>query len=404
MLSKRAKRPKVSAPSGSKEMLPEKEPTEKKICLSLPKIDTSKIRLDLPKIEAETVCFDLPQVETQRICFDVPKITPKGCSCPPPELRCPTRDGKKPNITTRLVMPTSDIASSIGGPLSIDSIDIGDVTIPGVVLKDFSGDFTYDSCTAKKIELAITLSINTSFSGHIDLGCLGDHDVGGEVNYASYTEAQSLPDMVFDSGKFSFRSPKTGFGPFSMTAQPIRKTTIDQVTAQDIEMKCTSMPIDNPLGVNLGISLPMPNPMGPNNIVTDETSISEMDSTGIKSPEASMTNVKAFNIDIPSLTTPGFVIQSSQALPTVTIQKSTYGSGVTRTGDGDKAYLDLSLNFDITKVVITIGGLEFKNLRGTVTASSAVGQKLDLNLKLKGIKIKGLNLCGMKIPEIEVCM
>ena len=50
------------------------------------------------------------------------------------------------------------------------------------------------------------------------------------------------------------------------------------------------------------------------------------------------------------------------------------------------------------------GGLEFKNVNGTVTTASAIGTKLNLNLVLKGIKIKGLNLCGMKIPEIEVAM
>ena len=403
-MSKRVKGPKNSTSGKDKDAPDEKALGEKKICLSLPKVDASNIHLELPKLETETVCFDLPQVETEKICFDVPKITPKGCSCPPPELRCPARDGKKTKITTRAVIPKSSIAFSIGGPLSIESIEIGDVTIPGVVLKDFDGDFTYDSCTAKNIELAITLSIDTSFSGYIDLGCLGDHNVSGTVDYASYTEKQSLPDMVFDSGKFSFHSPKTCFGPFSMTAQPIKETTIEEVTARDIEMACTTIPIDNPLGLNLGLSLPMPNPMGPNNIVTDETSIAEMDSNGIKSPEASMTNVKASNIDIPTLTTPGFVIRSSKALPTVTMLKSTYGSGVTRTGDGDKAYLDLTLNFNITEVVITIGGLEFKNLKGTVTTPSAIGQKLDLNLKLRGIKIKGLNLCGMKVPEIEVCM
>ena len=44
------------------------------------------------------------------------------------------------------------------------------------------------------------------------------------------------------------------------------------------------------------------------------------------------------------------------------------------------------------------------NLSGKVTTDSAIADKLDLNLVLKGIKIKGLNLCGMKIPEIEVVM
>ncbi len=48
------------------------------------------------------------------------------------------------------------------------------------------------------------------------------------------------------------------------------------------------------------------------------------------------------------------------------------------------------------------GGLEFKDVKGTVTTTSAISDKLEMNLVLRRIKIKGLNLCGMKFPEIEV--
>ena len=113
------------------------------------------------------------------------------------------------------------------------------------------------------------------------------------------------------------RSPSTTIGPFSMATDPIRETTIDEVTAENIQMKCTSIPIDNPLGISIGLCLPIPNPMGPNNIATDQTSIDEMDSTGISSPQASMKNITAANISMPSVTTQGFVAQSSQALPEI---------------------------------------------------------------------------------------
>ena len=82
-----------------------------------------------------------------------------------------------------------------------------------------------------------------------------------------------------------------------------------------------------------------------------------------------------------------------------------YGSGVTLIGDADRAHITGVLTLHVTKMVMMVkGGLEFSNLSGTVTTDSAITDKLDLNLVLKGIKIKGLNLCGMKIPEIEVVM
>jgi hypothetical protein len=366
---------------------------EQKICFPIPKIETQKVCLNLPKIE----------IVKEKVCFDLPKIPSKACDCPPPEMRCP-RQGK---VTTRAVIPKSAIAFSIGGPLTVDEIEIGEVSIPNLSLKDFGGAFTYDSCKAKNVELEVTLSINTSFSGDIDLGCLGSYGVSGGVNFDSYVEKHNLGTIVFNSGSFSMKSPSTAIGPFSMAPQPIRETKINQVTAENIAMKCTTIPLDNPVDISLGICLPIPNPMGPTNLATDETHMAQMSSTGIQSSQATMKNITALNISMPSVTTQGFVAQSSTALPTVSTSQRVDGSttGVHRYGDAEKAEITVNLDLNITSVKMNvIDGLEFTNVKGNVTTASAVGDKLDLNLVLKGIKIKGLNICGMKIPEIEVVM
>ncbi len=369
---------------------------EEKICIPVPKIETQKVCLNLPKIE----------VDTQKVCFDLPKIPTKGCDCPPPQMRCRPRQEK---VIARAVIPKSAIASSIGGPLSIREIEIGEISIPSLKLKDFSGTFKYDSCKAKNVELEITLSISTTFSGNIDLPwplCWEDfcYGVSGGVNFDSYVEKQTLGDVVFGSGSFSMFSSKTNISPFSMTAEPIAKTEVDQVTAENIQMQCTSIPIDTPLGINIGLCLPIPNPTGPNDIATDQTSIDEMDSTGISSPQASMKDIKALNIIIPSVTTQAFEAESKTAL-TISTSKKMYGAGVTLIGDADRAHITGVLTLNVTKMIMRVkGGLEFSNLSGSVTTSSAIAEKLDLSLVLKGIKIKGLNLCGMKIPEIEVVM
>jgi len=369
---------------------------EAKICVSLPKMETQKVCLNLPKIE----------VDTQKVCFDLPKIPTKGCDCPPPQMRCRPRQEK---VIARAVIPKSEIASSIGGPLTIAEIEIGEISIPSLRLKDFSGTFKYDSCKAKNVELEITLSIKTTFSGNIDLPwplCWDDfcYGVSGGVNFASYMEKHTLGDVLFGSGQFSMFSPTTNIGPFSMTAEPIRKTEIDQVTADNIQMQCTSIPIDTPLGISIGFCLPIPNPTGPNDIATDQTSIDEMASTGISSPQASMKDIKALNVAIPSVTTQAFEAKSNTPL-SISTSKKMYGSGVTLIGDADRAHITGVLTLNITQMIMRVrGGLEFSNLSGTVTTNSALAEKLDLSLVLKGIKIKGLNLCGMKIPEIEVVM
>jgi len=368
---------------------------DEKICIPIPKVETQKVCLNIPKI----------QVESEKFCFDLPKIPTKGCDCPPPQIRC-RRDQK---VTTRAVIPKSEIASSIGGPLSIAEIEIGEISIPNLGLKNFSGTFKYDSCKAKNVELEITLSISTTFSGNIDLPwpiCWSDfcYGVSGGVNFDSYLEKHTLGDVTFGAGQFTMFSASTNIGPFSMTADPIRETKIDEVTADNIQMKCTSIPIDTPLGISIGLCLPIPNPTGPNDVATDMTTIDEMDSTGISSPKASMKDIKALNITIPSVTTQAFEAESKTAL-TISTSKQMYGTGVTLIGDADRAHITGTLNLHVTNMVMKVrGGLEFSNLSGTVTTDSAIATKLDLSLVLKGIKIKGLNLCGMKIPEIEVVM
>jgi len=369
---------------------------DEKICIPLPKVETQKVCVNIPKIN----------VETQKVCFDLPKIPTKGCDCPPPQMRCRPRQEK---VIARAVIPKSEIASSIGGPLTVAEIEIGEISIPSLRLRDFSGTFKYDSCKAKNVELELTLSISTTFSGAIDLPwplCWSDfcYGVSGGVNFDSYVEKQTLGDVVFGAGSFSMFSAITNIAPFSMTAEPIKETKIDQVTADNIQMKCTSIPIDTPLGINIGLCLPIPNPMGPNDIATDLTTIDEMDSTGISSPQASMKDIKALNITIPSVTTQAFEAQSKTAL-TLSTSKQMYGSGVTLIGDADRAHITGVLTLNVTKMIMRVrGGLEFSNLSGAVTTDSAIADKLDLSLVLKGIKIKGLNLCGMKIPEIEVVM
>ena len=174
-MSKSSRKRKVSVKNISQDAPTVEALENQKICFPLPNIETQKVCLNLPKLD----------IETEKVCFDLPKIPSKGCDCPPPEIRCDIEDKK---VTTRAIMPKSEIAYSIGGPLSIDEIDIGEISIPSVALKDFAGDFTYDSCTAKKVELEITLSINTNFSGDIDLGCLGTYDVSGGVNFDSYIQ------------------------------------------------------------------------------------------------------------------------------------------------------------------------------------------------------------------------
>ena len=304
-----------------------------------------------------------------------------------------------------MIMPTSEIASSIGGPLSIERIEVGSVSIPNLSLKGFNGNFSYASCKAKNVELEFTLAINTSFTGSIDLPwplCWSDfcYDVSGGVDLAAFTEKYQLGNINFQSGSFSMLAPTTTVSPFSMTAEPIQGTTIEEVSTENVQMKCTSIPLDNPIGIKIGLCMPIQNMMEPNNVITDETDIHKMESKKIKSVRVAMKDISAVNITIPTVTTKGFEAQTTTAIQ-VTTTKKMHGSGVTLHGDAKDAHITGTLTLKIQKMIMRVkGGLEFKDVKGKVTTASAISDKLEMGLVLRRIKIKGLNLCGMKIPEM----
>ncbi len=331
--------------------------------------------------------------------INIPKTDKKCGTCPPPVPRCP----KAKKVISRVIIPDSEIASSIGGPVSIEQIDISTMTIPNVELDTFKGDFTYESCKAKNVEIAIKLSINSSFSGTIHTPWwMPDLHPSGTVDFASFTETHSLGDIEFQGGSISMESPKITMGPFSMTPEPIRRTTIEEVTADKVQMKCTSIPLDSPLCQALGVCLPMLNPMPANNVITEETNIGRMESKNISSSNIVMNDISALNINMPSVTTKGFKAVSTTPI-TISTNKNTFGPGVTRTGDAEISDIMTVVTLNIEKVTMNVkGGMEISNVKGKVTTASAISDKLDINLVLNRIKIKGLNLCGMKIPEIEV--
>src|SRR5208282_874626 len=94
------------------------------------------------------------------------------------------------------MIPESSINSSSGGPMTIEEIEIGVVSIPGVKLKDFKGTFSYASSTAKDVDISLQLSITSSFNGLVfvpwPICCVG---VCGTLDVASFTETNHLGDV-----------------------------------------------------------------------------------------------------------------------------------------------------------------------------------------------------------------
>ncbi len=308
-----------------------------------------------------------------------------------------------------ILIPNSSIDSSTGGPMTIDKMEVSAVTIPSVDMKDFKGSFTYVSSTAKDVQIEMTLSVCSTFTGSVSvcwpICCVC---VSGGIAISSYTQTNCLGDVAMEGGSFCMSVPTADFGPFSMTIPPVGKTTVAKINATDICMHCTEVPLPSPLGITLGDSFPVPNPMGPIDVKVKETTMKQLDSTGIAVPPASLKSIKALNIKIPSVTTKAMTVVSSSAV-SVPMSMPLYndgsalGSKVTTWGCASRSSIETDMTLNISTVTMNIkGGIEFTDIQGTVTTSSASAGPFDMNLDLKGIKIKGLRLMGMKMPEIEV--
>jgi hypothetical protein len=139
------------------------------------------------------------------------------------------------------------------------------------------------------------------------------------------------------------------------------------------------------------------------NFSVEETKMEELKSTKISSPKITMRNIKAQNIRIPSITTDPLEISSNTKM-TVKTKKKMHGSGVSRSGDATRVnWMNGKLTLNVEHVIMRIkGGIEFKDVRGSVTTDSAVSDGFDMDLNIKGLKIKNLRILGMDMPEVMV--
>ena len=272
------------------------------------------------------------------------------------------------SCTREFILSGSKIASSIGGPLSIDQIDLNTVSIPSIQLNNFSGEFHYTKSIAKNVEIEMKLSAKTEFKGNIELP-ISDIDVDGSLTFPPFVEKHSLGDITMNAGEFSMLSKTSTMGPMKMTPDPIgskiNQIKVDQVRANSIEMKCTEMPLNNPLGLYLGSWAPIQNPTGPMDVIIEETKMDNLKSSNISSPKVTMRNISAENIIIPLISTAPLEIGTDTNLK-ITTKKNM--DGVIKTGDANRVnWMDGTLILTIEYVIMRIkGGIEFHDVSGFV--------------------------------------
>jgi len=310
-------------------------------------------------------------------------------------------------VPPTIEVPNSEICSSTAGPITIDTIEISPVSIPSVTLKDFSGSFTYASAKAKNVDIEMTIALSSTFNGEvITPDWLPNVNVSGGINFDPFVQSNSLGDIDMDGGSFTMKASSMSFGPFSMKPDPIgngSKTTVAEMNAKDIDMHATIIPLQNPLGITLGDSFPVQNPMGPMNIKVKKTCIDELDSTKVTTPPATLRNVVAQKIKIPTVTSGPLEVDSNTPVGPIVMTRDLWDNGAHPYGDATNQKITTTVTLNISGVKLKIkGGLEFSDVEGSVAVSSASSTPFDLNLAFKGLKIVDLKMKGLTLPELEV--
>jgi hypothetical protein len=334
-------------------------------------------------------------------------------------------------VNPRIVVPDSKINASLAGPITIDQIEMDSVSIPKATLKGFVGDFEYLECIAHDVHISVKLTASLDFNFKVSIDYLPDPTAEGRLDFHQFTQEASLGDIRFTpvssingEKKVTMTSDEDiTMGPMSMDPDPIGNgntqiVKIGNMKVEDIKMKCTEVPLPNPLGIFMNSYFPVQNPMDPNDVLVEETQMKKLESTKIETPPVTIKNITSTNIKIPSIKTNAFTVFSNTVIPPLIMDKHPDPTAdcaspasvdcVDRTGDGSRAYFEddhntSTITLNIKEVTLAVnGGLEFKQLVGSVKASSATSENFDMDLKLKGMKIKGLNICGMSIPELMV--
>lgn len=303
-----------------------------------------------------------------------------------------------------IVVPHSDICDSSAGPITIETMEVSPPSIPGVTLKDFSGSFTYASAKAKNVEIEMTISISSTFSGEvITPDWLPNVNVNGGIDFDPFVQTNALGDVDMSGGSFTMKANTVGFGPFSMKPDPVGKTTVAEMEVGRVDMYHTEVPLNNPLGITLGDSFPIQNPTGPMDVTIKKTHIDELDSTKVTVPAATMKNIVAKNIKIPSMSTGAMEVDSNTPV-TVSMTKSLYDSGAHPSGDATNQKITSTVTMTVTGVKLKIkGGLFFNDVKGSVVvASAASSAPFDVSLVFKDMRIVDLKLSGLNLPEVEV--
>lgn len=285
-------------------------------------------------------------------------------------------------------IPSSQIGSADAGPLSIREVQVGQVSIDKVTMKNFSGKFDYNSGTMENTEVRVVLQLHLDYwwGVCIDIGfgnwCTGDN---GSVGLGTIdTKWTSLGDVAIAGGQLALDVNQTSFGPFSISPQPLYGTRVASVQADNIAMKNTRLTTSMP--AVLGLKIPIPNPMGASSIDADDVAIGNFSTRGIMIPPLSFRDMHASNVSMDTAESDGFEADASFSEATNWVNLE---------------FVGFRLRTDIT-TSLKASKIKMNGLKGDVSVGSADTSGFTMAMTLEGVDVAGLQINQVKAPTLDL--
>lgn len=295
-------------------------------------------------------------------------------------------------MSSNVVIPNSKISSSQSGPLSIEDLQVGPISIGKISLSNFTGKFQYKSATMKNLQMRfhITPYIDWRIGIYISMPWPFDDIYIGDSGHYNFDAIDTnwihLNDVPISSGNLDLSIKDTSFGPFTIGTTAIKgEVNVESINVDDIKMAQTKVPTGLPS--LMGADIEVPNPVGATNISVLETDMAKFSSRGIIVPNLTFSSIQALNVNIAEA-------QSGQI--NVTTKEFNYTAGTANL----LGIASITLGFKIW-TEMSAANILFDGLSGDVATDSASSSGFTMNVDMNGLVLCRLKLNGFSVPSIK---
>lgn len=284
-----------------------------------------------------------------------------------------------------------------GLTIGMGSLEISPIEIDEVALTNFKSNFGYASGILRNTKMRFEITVIVHWSFRLKIKAFGvtvfDWDISGSFTILSYNSGFiNLGNVSISPGNMNIAIPqlKLKFKSDPLKVSP--SSTDPPITATEMNMK--KVEIEEtviPTGMNAlfgGGVIPIQNPLEPQDASLCDINMDEFTTLGIKLPPFELKNLVMSDMHINNVVSDDFSTTGS-------VQRNSNLVGFA----GNIVHLWVSVD---VKTTMKTDNVEFYNLDGKITADKTQMSGMNMNLKIKDITIKNMEIENFDAEELGI--